>query len=183
MNTFLENFKTTLHQIEESFHKELQAIRTNRPHTGLVEDIKVSYYNELMPLKQIASVGVSLPRDIVIEPWDKTALSAIQKAVESSPLGLQARTDGGVVRVSLPELSSERRSDLIKEIKRLGEERRKQIRHTRDEVNKKIQQEFDNGGGGEDQKFKLKEDIQKQTEASNEAIEKLIEAKTKMINE
>ncbi len=181
MGTPLEEFKTYALKITDSLKRELGGIRTNRPTTGLVDDIKVSYYNQMMPLKQLGTIGISPPREIHIQVWDAEAVPMVSKAIESSSLGITANIEGNTIRIYLPELSEERREELIKHVKRVTEDHRIQLRHARDEANKQIQKLFDESTVNEDQKFKQKEAIQKETDKVNENINGYVEAKVKEI--
>lgn len=181
MEISLEAFKENTVKVLDSLKRELSSIRTNRPTTGLVDDIKVSYYNQMMPIKQLGTVGISPPREIHIQVWDVEAVPMVAKAIESSSLGMTANTEGNTIRIYLPELSEERREELIKHIKRVTEDHRIQIRHSRDDANKQIQRSFDANELNEDQKFKQKEAIQKETDRINGTIESLVEAKIKEI--
>ncbi len=179
----LEEFKMQSGHIVDTLKKEMSGIRTNRPTTALVENIKVDYYGQPLPLKQLGTVGITPPREIHIQVWDQSAVGSVVKAIEISSLGLTANTEGNVIRIYLPELSLERREELKKHVKRVAEDHRIKIRHLRDEINKKAQKAFDDHEINEDQKFKLKDEIQKQTNKVNEDIEKTIEAKIKEISE
>ncbi|MEK7512933.1 MAG: ribosome-recycling factor [Patescibacteria group bacterium] len=177
----LETLTRDLTRVLDDLKRELAGIRTNRPSAALVEDLKVSYYNELLPLKQVASIGVTPPRDIVIQVWDVQAVAGVVKAIESSPLGLAATADGPVIRVRLPELSTERRDELSKFVKRVAEEHRIRLRQTRDEANKRIQKSSEEGTITEDQKFTLKESVQEEIDRVNADIDSLVEQKLKDI--
>lgn len=183
MTSATEEFKDKTKVIEESLKTELSGVRTNRPTTALFDSLKVSYYDQQTPLRQLATVSVSPPREILIQVWDKSAVSSVAKAIETSGLGFTPNTDGNVIRIFLPELSSERREELIKFVKSVVEKHRIQVRHARDEANKEIQKQFDGKEIGEDQKFSLKEAVQKETDRINGSLEKLLEAKTREIME
>lgn len=178
----LNEFKADLAKLLEEMKTEIGAIRTNRPHAGLVENITVSHYGGVFPVRQLGSVGVVPPREIRIEVWDVSAVPAIAKAIESSPLGLAARAEANIVRIFLPELSDERRRELVKHAGVVAEERRIKMRHLRDEANKRAQKAFDAGELTEDQKFRLKDDIQKITDEWNENVEKAVKAKIQEIS-
>ena len=170
------NFKKKIEHIFSSLKEEFGKIRTNRPVTGLVENIKLEYYGQTVPIKQVGSISVQPPRDIVIQVWDKGAIQGVVKAIENASLGVSASAEEASVRVHLPELSGERREELIKHVKRILEDHRIQVRHVRDEANKEAQKESD-----EDEKFRLKEAIQEETEKINKEMEELLEKKTKEI--
>lgn len=182
MTDVVKEYQEKAKKVIDGLRHDLGGIRTSRPNAALVEDIKVNYYDRLLPLKQLGSIGIAPPREIHIQAWDAGAVTSIVKAIESSSLGLTANADGSVIRMFLPELSEERREELIKHVKRTAEEHRIQIRHTRDEANKAIQKMFDEHTLGEDQKFKSKEVIQKETEKMNETVDSLVEAKVKEIH-
>lgn len=179
----IDDFKKTLVPVIDSLKKEFGGIRTNRPATALIEDIRVSYYDQMLPIKQVASVGVIPPREISVQAWDKEAVQAIIRAIEAAQLGVSVQADGMVVHVRLPELSSERREELAKQVRRIAEEHRIEVRHVRDDGNKAVERAFEENELSEDQKFKLKEHVQKEVERVNAEIETLVVAKVKEIME
>ncbi len=170
-------------EIIAGLKKMYAGVRTSRPQTALVEDIKVDYYGQVLPVKQLGTIGVHPPREIDIQVWDQNAIPLIVKAIEASTLKLSANVSGNSIKINLPELSQERREELIKYVKKATEEHKIQVRHARDEANRDIQTAFDAGGVGEDQKFKLKEGVQKEIDKTNAEIEKLLENKIKEIEE
>lgn len=176
-NTTLEDFKKKKVSVLETFRKELQGVRTNRPNPAILEGLKVNYYGQPVPLKQVGATSVEPPRNIVVQVWDKEAIAGILKAIEASDLGVSASADGMIVRVSLPELSEERREELVRHVRKVAENYRIQIRHFRDEANKAIQKAEAEGDLDEDGKFKLKSKVQEETDGANEDIEKSVEAK------
>ncbi len=176
-----EEFKNKSQNSLERLKQELQSIRTNRPTPALIEGLKVDYYGQKLLLKQLGSIGVELPRDLVIHVWDKEAIQAVVKAIESSGLGLSLTIQGNVLRVSLPELTLERREELTRYVKKIVENYRIQIRHFRDEANKIIQKAAEDRALSEDEKFKSKEKIQEETDKINEEIEELLSNKIKEI--
>jgi len=178
-----EEFKKEIDRIVETFKKEMAGIRTNRPSPGLIEDIKVSYYGQLVPIKHVGSVGITPPRELHVQVWDTSAVSLVSKAIESSQLGLSPQVEGNMVRVFLPELSVERREEFIKHVKKTAEQYRIEIRHARDEANKDVERRLNGKEITEDEKFKEREDIQKLTEKVNGEIEKLLDEKIKEIQE
>ena len=165
------------------FEREVKGVRAGRPSPALVEDLKVSYYEQTLPLKQIGSLSVSPPRDLLVQVWDKEAVQGVVKSIEASSLGLSAQVEGSVVRLRLPELSRERREELIRHVKRVAEQYRIQIRHIRDEANKEVQKQFDEKALSEDQRFVLRESIQKNVNEANQSIETILSRKIKEIGE
>lgn len=174
-------FKEQMKKVVGALKKELSGVRTNRPNTALIEDLSVTCYDQTMPIKQLGSVGVTPPREIHVQVWDKEAVNAVVKAIESSSLNLTPQVDENIVRVYLPELSEERREELVKHVKKATEQYRIQIRHGRDDVNKEIQKNFDANEIGEDDKFRLKEGVQKIVTETNDDIEKVLNAKIEEI--
>lgn len=178
----VEQFKQKTAAIIKSLQKTLKGIRTNRPSTSLVEDIKIEYHGESTPLKHVSSVSVSPPREIVIRVWEDDMVKKVTKAIEESDLELSPNVDDeGVVRIFLPELSNERREELTNYVKKKVEKYRIQVRKIREEFNKKVEKMFDEDEIGEDAKFRLKEEIQKETDKTNEKIEELFEQKKETI--
>lgn len=182
MERLLENFKKQTVSAMQAFKQEMSGIRTNRPSAALVEHIPVHCYNQTMPLKQVGSIGVLPPREIHIQIWDKSIMPNVVKAIEGATLGLTAHQEGDVVRIHLPELSAERKQELIRYAKKRAEEFRIRLRQERDDANKEIQKMFSDGEAREDVKFKLKEDIQKEVDRTNKEIDAIIELKISEIN-
>ena len=179
----INNFQKQTQNALKHLKDELASVRANRPTPALIENISVEYYGNRLPIKQLGSIGIVPPRELIIQVWDKTALPPIAKAIESSSLGLSSTTEGNTVKIFLPELSRERREELIRHVKKETEKIRIEIRHLRDETNKKVEEMLRVKEIGEDQKFKLKDSIQKETDKTNEEIEKLLNNKIKEINE
>ncbi len=182
MEEITKNLEKETAKTIELFKKELSQIRTNRPTPLLVEDILVDYYGTKVPIKQLGAIGINPPREITIQAWDKNALPFVAKAVETSNLNVKPVIDGGLVRINLPELSVERRQELIIVVKKLAEESRIKLRSCRDEVKRKANSYFAEGKIGEDEKFRTHEKIQKMIDQTNTDIEKILEAKIKEIN-
>lgn len=179
----LDEFKTGIAGALQELKKEVGGVRANRPSATLLEDIKVNYYGEQTPMKHLGSVSVQPPRELIIQIWDAGAVASAAKAIESTALGLTPNIEGNTIRIFLPELSSERREELKKYVKKIAEQFRIQVRQLREAANKTIESQFDEGELGEDQKFKLKEDVQKHTETTNKEIEKVVDAKMVEIDE
>ncbi len=161
---------------------ELASLRTNRPTAKLVEDIKVVVYNEPMTIKQLGSISIVPPREIDISIWDASTTSVIAEAI-SAALNLNAVVSGTLIRVILPALTDERRRDIGKVASRIAEDARIKIRSFRDGANKKIESDTAAGRVAEDQKFKLKEQVQKIIDAGNVKIGDTLDLKLKEIQE
>ncbi|MEI7749583.1 MAG: ribosome recycling factor [Candidatus Moraniibacteriota bacterium] len=153
------------------FQAEATKLRTGRAHPSLVEDIQVDYYGSRTPIKQIASVTVPEPRTLVIAPWDQSSLQAVAEAIRSSDLGLNPADDGHVIRLSLPQLTEDRRRELVKALNTRAEDARVAVRNIREEIWKEIQALEKEGLIGEDEKFSGKDDLQKEIDRWNAELE------------
>ena len=180
---YLEHITQKGKGIVENLKKVIGGVRTGRPSPALLEDIKILYYEQIIPLKQVGSIGVQPPRELFIQVWDKTAIPAIVKAIESSSLNVSANVDGSNVRIFLPELSQERRDELVKYVKKIAEEHRIEVRHVRDEAMKIVEELFESGELSEDEKFRAKEEVQKEVEKLNGMIEEIVLKKIQEISE
>lgn len=183
MRDELKEFEKRILQIIDAFTREVASVRTNRPSASLIEDIRVNYYGESVPIKHVGSIGLTPPRELHIQVWDKNAINLITKAIEESSLNITPQVDGMIVRVFLPELSEERRKEFIRHVKKLAEEFRIEIRRQRDEIMKKIDRDNEQGNITEDDRFREREDAQKFVEKGNNEIERIVNAKVKDIGE
>jgi ribosome recycling factor len=172
-----ENFEKTV----DFFRDELGKFRTGRASTSLVEGLTVDYYGSKSPLKQVASITVPEPRTIMISPWDKDSLVNIEKAVRESDLGLNPINDGIAVRINIPDLTEERRRELVKALNSEAEEARVAVRKIREEIWDKIQDMEKEGKIGEDDKFAGKDKLQKVVDEYNGKIEDIRKKKEEEI--
>jgi len=177
MEETLKKFKTKLENIEESLKTEFSALRIGRATPALVENILVDYYGAKAPLKQLAFISAPEPRLLIIEPWDKNAVIAIEKALLSSDLGLNPTVDKNLIRINIPPLTEERRNSLIKITGVKLEEAKIRCRTARDEAIKEIADLFSNKKITEDKKFEMKEKIQELINATNQNLEKITKLK------
>jgi ribosome recycling factor len=177
MEEIIKKFKKDSEAAIEFLKKELAAIRSSRPHPGILENVRVDFYNSILPLKQMANIQVNLPNSLVVQPWDKSALGPREKAIQAANLGVTVANEGTHLRVILPPLSQERREEIIGLVHRKAEEVKVNLRHIRDEAIKEVQKLFDDKKIGEDDKFRRKEEIQKIIDDFNRTIGDLIEAK------
>ena len=166
-------FKAKTQLLIQKLKEELSAIRTNRPTPALVENIKVDCYDGQMPIKEIGSISVTPPREIRIQLWDTSIIENVVKALDNAPTGFSTKADGNIVHVNLPELSGERREELVKHVKKETEGFRIRLRTLREEHNKKIQ----NSGEPEDAQSRLKKEVQTTTDETNKEIETILENK------
>lgn len=179
----VKEFENDLKASVQMLDGELKMIRSNRPSVELLEGIKVNLYEQWLTIRELGSISLQPPRDILITVWDKNAAGAVAKAIEDARIGLSVSNDGNVIRASLPVLTDERKAELSKLVKKNVEEMRIQVRNKRDEAMKKVKAAKDAKEVNEDQEFKAKEKLQKAVENTNEQIEKLLENKLKEISE
>ena len=131
----IELARSEMEKSVEAFRHELTRVRTGRASTGLVEGLQVNYYGAKTPIRQVASLAAPEPRLIIITPYDKTALHEIEKAIQSSDLGLTPQNDGKIIRIPIPELTQERRKELVKHVKKIAEDHRVGVRNHRRDAN------------------------------------------------
>ncbi|MBI2610497.1 ribosome recycling factor [Candidatus Kaiserbacteria bacterium] len=162
--------------------KEYRGLRTGRAAPAILDGVMVSAYGSMMPLKQVASIGVEDARTLRVQPFDSSVLKDIERAITASSLGVGTTTDGAIVRVSFPELTSERRGELGKLAKAKLEEARTAVRLARDEAWKNIQEKVRASELTEDDKFHLKDELQKRVDKVNEELEGTFEAKEKELS-
>jgi ribosome recycling factor len=167
----------------EANERELSTIRTGRANPTLVEGIKVSCYDTSMALKQLASISNQGPRLIVIQPWDRTIIAQIEKAILASDLGITPNNDGKVIRISIPSLTKERRDELGKVTKRIAEEGKVSLRTARRVANEGIDRLEKDKIITEDDKFKHKDKVQKLIDRYSKEIDTQLAAKEREIQE
>ncbi len=170
-------------KVIDFYEKDISSIRTGRVSASLVENIMVDSYGTKMPLKQVASINISGPRAISIQPWDKTLNQVIEKAISQSDLGVNPSTDQDSINIFLPPLTEEFRTNLVKILNEKSEDARVSLRKVREEYWKEIQDGFKDGLIREDDKFKGKDDLQKTVDEYNQKIENISDRKKKEIME
>jgi ribosome recycling factor len=167
----------------EAMERDFQSVRTGRASTSLVERLLVEYYGTPTPLNQLASISVPEAHQIVIQPWDRSVLGAIEKAIQKSDIGLMPNVDGAVVRLNIPPLTEERRKDLVKVVHRRMEDARVEIRnHRRDAFEETRRQERD-GELGSDEARREQERIEKTTHEWIEEVDRVGKVKEQEIME
>ncbi len=180
-----ELYKETEKKMKKSleiFKEELAKIRAGVASPAILDVVKVEYYGSVMPVKQLATISVPEPRLIVIQPWDKGSLSEIEKAIWRANLGLNPTNDGSVIRIQIPELTDERRKELVKLVKNEAEHAKVSVRNVRREAIEKLRKAKKDSEITEDDEKKGEEKIQKLTDKYVEEIDKVAEAKEKEIN-
>ena len=159
------------------FKSEIASLSIGRATPHLVEDVSVDYYGTPTPLKQVATIGIPDPRTITIQPFDRSLLKEIEKAINLAQLGLNPGNNGDMIRIAVPQPTEERRKDLAKLLNKLLENARIGVRNSREEAMKEIKNAEKNGEIGEDDRFTQQEEIQKQVNEANAKLEE--EAKKK----
>ncbi|MBL8944352.1 MAG: ribosome recycling factor [Myxococcales bacterium] len=167
----------------ERLRRELSRVRAGRANPALLDEIKVDSYGSLLPLKQVATVSVADARLLVVKPYDRGTIAAIEKAINNSQLGLNPNNDGVVVRVPIPPLTEERRKQLVKQVKDAGEDARISIRQVRRETNDLLKESEKDGSLSEDDLKRGLDQIQKLTDAEIKGVDEVIAKKEAEIME
>jgi len=170
-------------KILQFFDRELAKIHTGRASSAIVEDLKVNCFDQIFPLKTLAMISVPEPRQIVIQPWDKSYFEPIQNALSQSQLGLSPVAEGAVIRIAMPDLTSEYRQSLARVIAKNEEDARQAMRRARDDAWSEVQRKEREGEIREDDKFRAKDELQKLIEDYNKKIGEAGERKKKEISE
>lgn len=170
-------FENKVAGAKEWLGREFRNFRTGRANPAILDGVSVTAYGSMMPLKQVAQIGVEDARTIRVQPYDASTLKDIERAITAANLGVGTSSDGQVVRVTFPDLTGERRAELIKMAKAKMEEARATIRVARDEAWKQIQELERDSKITEDDKFSLKEDLQKRTDKANAEFGEMFETK------
>ena len=177
----LHDTEAKMKRTVEATNREFSTVRTGRASTALVEGIRVDYYGTQTPLKQMAAITTPDARLIVIQAWDKNALADIEKAIMKSDIGITPTNDGKVIRLAIPSLTQERRTELDKILKKIAEDGHISIRSARHSAIEHIRKLEKDKAATEDERFKGQEDIQKLTDKYIKEIDTLLAAKEKEI--
>ena len=164
-----------------SFKKDISTLRTGRANTSMLDTIKVDCYGQLMPVEQLATVSVPEARLISIQVWDKSNVSLIDSAIQKSDLGINPQIDGQIIRLRIPDLTEERRKDLIKVLKNMSEKSKISIRNIRREANEELKKKLKDKNISEDQNKNFEKIIQKITDTSIEKVDQITSDKEKEI--
>lgn len=179
----IQKIKPELDKSVNFLEKEVSKIRTGRASPSLVEDIVVDCFGSKFPLKQLAAISSPEPRAVVIQPWDKSYIEGIEKAISSSSLGVSPVVDKDSIRLTLPPLTEEYRRNLIKILSEKKEDVLKTIRHWREKAWEEIQNGFKEGLIREDDKFRAKDDLQDLIDEYNGKVDDICQRKEKEIKE
>ena len=175
------NYSSKMDKTIQSLKKDISTLRTGRANINMLDIIKVDVYGQLMPIDQLATVSVPEARLISIQVWDKSNISTIENAIQKSELGINPQTDGQVIRLRIPDLTEERRKELIKILKNMGEKGKIAIRNIRREANEDLKKKLKEKDISEDDNKNFEKNIQKLTDINIEKIEKILVEKEKEI--
>ena len=175
------NYSSKMDKSIQSFKKDLSTLRTGRANSNMLDTIKVDVYGQLMPIDQLSTVSVPEARLISIQVWDKSNVNVIDSAIQKSELGINPQIDGQIIRLRVPDLTEERRKDLIKILKGMGEKSKISIRNIRREANEVLKADLKNKKISEDESKKFEKNIQKITDSNIENIDKILAEKEKEI--
>lgn len=177
-----KNAEDRMEKALSALRKELASLRAGRATPSLVDRIQAEYYGAMTPLNQLANLTVPDSRTLMIQPWDKSSIGAIEKAIMKSDLGLTPTNDGNSIRIVIPALTEERRAELVKTTKKYGEEAKVAIRNIRRDANDEVKK-MEKTGMPEDESRRHQEDIQKSTDKFITEVDKTLAAKEKEIME
>lgn len=181
MNPIVKDAKHRMDISIENFRQEIAKIRTGKATTALLDGVKVDYYGTMTPLKQVGNVSVLDPHTLSITPWDKGMVQNIEKAILTADLGLNPANDGTNLRIPIPPLNEERRRELVKLVKKFGEDCKVAIRNVRRDANDQLKKEEKEKSISEDEKKRLEDEVQKTTDEHTKKVDELIEHKEKEI--
>src|SRR5881275_2984096 len=161
----------------EHARNEFNTVRTGRASTGLLDRISVDYYGTPTPLKQLATINVPEPRMLTIQPFDPSSIKSIEKSIQESDLGLQPSNDGKLIRLPVPQLTEERRKELVKVVRNLAEEHKVAVREIRRDAMRHLKELVDKGDVGADEEHRAEERVQKLTDEHTKQIDDLLKHK------
>ena len=180
--TFEEkNYSSKMEKSILSFKKDIATLRTGRANTNMLDTIKVDVYGQLMPIEQLGTISVPEARLISIQVWDKSNTNLIESAIQKSELGINPQIDGQIIRLRIPDLTEERRKELIKILKNMSEKSKISIRNIRREANEDLKKKLKDKKISEDLNKSFEKNIQKLTDDYIETIEKIVVEKEKEI--
>ncbi len=183
VNEILAETKGAMQKAIEAFQHEIATVRTGRANTALLDAIRVEYYGSQVPINQVANVGIPEPRLITIQPWDKTVIPAVEKALLASNLGLVPSNDGTIIRLSIPQLTEERREELVRVVRQVAEEGRVSVRNARRDANDLLKEAQKDGEVPEDDAKRGQDQVQKLTDEFVDKVDELLQEKEKEIME
>ena len=175
------NIKEKMDKSINVYNEKLSEVRAGRANPAILNKVKIDYYGTPTPINQVAGVSIPEARLIVIQPWDASILKEIEKAIIASEIGINPNNDGKVIRLAFPELTEERRKELVKEIKKMAEDAKVAIRSIRRDAIEEAKAEQKEGNMTEDELKQAENEIQKLTDNSVEEIDKILANKEKEV--
>ena len=176
-----KNYSSKMDKSIQSLRKDISTLRTGRANINMLDTVKVDSYGQLMPVNQLATISVPEARLISIQVWDKGNVNLIESAIQKSELGINPQTEGLIIRLRIPDLTEDRRKDLIKVLKNMGEKCRVAVRNIRREANEELKKKLKEKIISEDENKNFEKSIQKLTDQNIENIEKILSEKEKEI--
>ena len=176
-----KNYSSKMDKSIQSLKKDISTLRTGRANTNMLDTIKVDVYGQLMPIDQLATISVPEARLISIQVWDKTNVSIIESAIQKSELGINPQLDGQIIRLRIPDLTEERRKDLIKVLKNIGEKGKIAIRNIRREANEDLKKLLKSKDIGEDEEKTHEKKVQTITDEHIKIVDDKVSSKEKEI--
>jgi ribosome recycling factor len=173
--------KSRMDKAVEDFRREMASVRTGRASVHMLDGVTVDYYGTVTPLNQLGNVSAPEPQMITVQPWDTSQLTAIEKAIRSSDLGLNPMNDGKLIRVPIPALTEERRRDIVKHLHKLLEEHRTAVRNIRRDGNEGIKKALKDKKITEDEERRAMEELQKLTDDEIKKMEEMSKTKEKEV--
>ena len=178
-----KNYSEKMNKSIQSLKKDISTLRTGRANISMLDTIKVDVYGQMMPINQLATISVPEARMISIQIWDKSNINLIENAIQKSELGINPQIDGQLIRLRIPDLTEDRRKDLIKILKNMGEKSKVAVRNIRREANEELKKNLKDKTISEDDNNALEKNIQKITDNSIENIDKILLEKEKEISQ
>ncbi len=182
-NDVVDQVNTKMEASVDGLKRDLVKIRTGRASLALLDGIRVDAYGSMLPVDQVGTMTIPESRMIVIQPWDPQMLAVVEKAILSSDLGLTPANDGKVIRLTIPQLTEERRKELVKQVKKVAEEFKVAVRNVRREANDSLKKMKKDKDISEDDMFRLQEEAQKATDAFVKQIDEIAAGKEKEVME
>jgi ribosome recycling factor len=183
INDIFDTMKESVEKSREALKQTLGRVRTGRANASLLDSVRVDYYGAKTPLNQLATISTPEPRLLMVKPFDRTAVAAIEKAIQAADLGLNPNSDGEIIRIPVPPLTEERRKDLVKIVKKNGEEGKIAVRNHRRDCNSMLKELESSGDASKDDVAKALKKIQEMTDEAIAEIDKMLKAKEEEITE
>lgn len=179
----LKESQARMEKALDAIRREFAIVRTGKASPALLEHVRVDAYETKMPLEQLSTISAPEPRLLVVQPWDKSLMGAIEKAIRSADLGLNPSNDGNVIHVPIPPLNEERRQELVKLLHKMAEEGRVSLRNARRAAKDEVKAQMKSGDLSEDEGYRVLDQLQKLTDEYSEKVSTLLNAKEQEVKE